>query len=588
KDVKKVGVDIPTEEIDENGLVIASVIDNKENKKKSSKELKGQIDTKLEDKKELDALILQSRKISKSIDSLDLPVLSKSEEAKIKEEIKLGNSKDDDKQGGDEEGKDEEGATKEDSPKSGDESSDIKLEEKQFSQKIKSFVKSPFKKRITVKIFDAETFKKFALENKMGLVANSIKNKYVVAIKINYLGKEAGNILNEEYKVSVFKGSSKAKITAVATKFTKLLKDTFGKNIQGKVYTYRKRWAGDAVDTKKDSLFIFAPINKFDSVGESLIVNEDSSTFPPVRLVGPGALSMEMVKLTKFIKTNPDNASEALEKAKKILADLDKANEWLLNSANLESPSGKFNASAIEEMSRRFERQILPNLKTDDDFLAQADVFHRIPNGDDGEVRRLLQPEILSNKELEQTMPEEVKPKSKSGLFNGSLGWAIVCARATGLILNHGKGVVDVIAAQAMKYKEDKNIIADLSFLLTNGDESETKFSDTKISVRFSLDDAKWHATNLDNRKMDIPENKILEKVSETETFKKFVSYCLKAWDSIFIPKDKESGSIINYVVNNYDKIGLKVDGATKKYFSTVSEMANKYEFIKSKFESIK
>ena len=77
-----------------------------------------------------------------------------------------------------------------------------------------------------------------------------------------------------------------------------------------------------------------------------------------------------------------------------------------------------------------------------------------------------------------------------------------------------------------------------MNFLLTNGDDNDSKFQDSKFSVRFSTDDFKWHATCFDDRKMKFDEDELIKKALGSEEGKKFKAACLKKWTSIFKPKD--------------------------------------------------
>lgn len=78
-----------------------------------------------------------------------------------------------------------------------------------------------------------------------------------------------------------------------------------------------------------------------------------------------------------------------------------------------------------------------------------------------------------------------------------------------------------------------------MNFLLTNGEGNESKFEDSKFSVRFSLDDFKWHATCLDDRKMKFDQEALINKALDSEEGKKFKAACMKVWNGIFKPKDE-------------------------------------------------
>lgn len=71
--------------------------------------------------------------------------------------------------------------------------------------------------------------------------------------------------------------------------------------------------------------------------------------------------------------------------------------------------------------------------------------------------------------------------------------------------------------------------------LVSNGDKSDSAYSDTRFGIRFSLGDMKWHAVNLDDRKMQISgEDDLIKRVLDTKEAKNFKKKCLDAWDKLF------------------------------------------------------
>ena len=118
---------------------------------------------------------------------------------------------------------------------------------------------------------------------------------------------------------------------------------------------------------------------------------------------------------------------------------------------------------------------------------------------------------------------------------------------------------------------------------MTNGEESDSKFSDLKFSVRFSIDDFKWHATNLDDRKMKLPEDIVVKKILNSELGKKFKAACLKKWKNIIQPEDKTK-NVIPYILKNYEKLGLKVSGDAKKMLDTVNKVLTNFGKIEKQF----
>lgn len=162
-----------------------------------------------------------------------------------------------------------------------------------------------------------------------------------------------------------------------------------------------------------------------------------------------------------------------------------------------------------------------------------------------------------------------------------ALGVARLAAKTTGIVLNKGKALVDMAGAQAMKYKEDKDVIAEMNVLLTNGEGSTSKFEDTKFSIRFDVGDCKWHATCLDNRKMKFPEDKLLKIVFDSEVGKKFKKYCLDRWSAIFKPKD-ERRAIIPYIIKNAEAIGMKSGRLPKEFIKNINLMSSNFDKIES------
>lgn len=105
----------------------------------------------------------------------------------------------------------------------------------------------------------------------------------------------------------------------------------------------------------------------------------------------------------------------------------------------------------------------------------------------------------------QDTIPEDAK--KSSGLFKSGtwFGWVRLGTKTAGYVLNHGQSLIDKIAAVKIKHQEDKNLFAEARFLIEN-ENLDKEYADSLFSVRFSLDDMKWHATNMDDRKMKIDE----------------------------------------------------------------------------------
>lgn len=134
---------------------------------------------------------------------------------------------------------------------------------------IKQAVTGTFKESVMAGIFELENFKTIAAEKRMAIATQAIKTKYVIGVRLGYAEAEASNILTEDYKIDPLSGREKSKIVGVATKFADIIKTIFGESIPGKIYKYRKHWAGENSTNNKDTLFIFAGTNKYDTLAST-------------------------------------------------------------------------------------------------------------------------------------------------------------------------------------------------------------------------------------------------------------------------------------------------------------------------------
>lgn len=247
---------------------------------------------------------------------------------------------------------------------------------------------------------------------------------------------------------------------------------------------------------------------------------------------------------------------------------------WAIEHANSTDPQIQQRCAAIMMLSRKFNDWEMENYDN---------------------LQELSNPEFDSSKlppegkklAASAAGDESMKEASKSWLGKAfsALGIVRLAAKTTGVILNKGKDVVDCIGAYAMKQKEDKGVIAELKFILSNAKDSDTKFDDTKFSVRYDVDDRKWHATCLDNRKLKFPEDEVVKKVLSSDTGKKFKEYCLSRWSDIFDPTDKKK-VVIPFILSNFEKFGIKADGKTKAFAKTLKKVDARFDEIKKAFSS--
>lgn len=242
--------------------------------------------------------------------------------------------------------------------------------------------------------------------------------------------------------------------------------------------------------------------------------------------------------------------------------------DWAADHADSTDPKVREHVALIRRTTAKFNKMIMDN----QDFL--NDVDRERLGGSPGSAKAMAG---------DDQMKEEIQKKSGISMFT-ALGWARLAAKTTGYILNHGKTIVDVLGAHAIKKEEDKDIVASMSALLSNGKDSKSEMSDTKFSVRYSLKDFKWHATCIDNRKLKFPEKEVMDLMLNSDIGKKFKASCISKWSKVFAP-DGEEGGVVKFVLDNFERIGLKADGNTKKLLSTVKTMSENFEKIKNSFK---
>ena len=199
-------------------------------------------------------------------------------------------------------------------------------------------------------------------------------------------------------------------------------------------------------------------------------------------------------------------------------------------------------------------------------------------------------PDAANNsKEVAKLANNEETKQATSGFLGKfgkalkTFGQAVAVAKIAKFALNNSKALVDACGGMAMKFKENKDAIAQITVLVNNGDDADQKYADTRFGVYFSADDLKWHATNLDDRKMKIDgEQDLIKRVLDTNTGKEFKKTFAERLDSLF---GGENGSTIKYFINNYKDLGIKVsDKEVLKMFDKLKNIANNYDEVKKQF----
>ena len=290
----------------------------------------------------------------------------------------------------------------------------------------------------------------------------------------------------------------------------------------------------------------------------------------PVDREGNGFIASNMAKRLNNLEDIFDDGKMDAAEYKEYMTlqtQMIEYNTWAMAHVDSTDPNIQAKVKQIFELNKKLTQFELDNYEELDDAVNE-----RV-----GAVKG-AKPNMTASDETK----EELKKKTGMKMFTG-LGWARLAARTTGYVLNHGKDLVNALGAKAIKKKEDNGVIAEITVLLTNGEGSDTKFSDTKFSVRFNVTDMKWHATNLDDRKMKFPEDIVIKKILDTNTGKKFKATCLKKWSNVFDPKDK-SKKIVADILSNPKKNGMKLDGDTEKFIDMVSKIGSNFDSIKKQF----
>lgn len=259
-------------------------------------------------------------------------------------------------------------------------------------------------------------------------------------------------------------------------------------------------------------------------------------------------------------------------------AQLSEYQKWATENANSDDPVIQAKIAQIKYVTNKFN-----NFKEDCGDMLSNDEANAVANrildaaGNSKEIAKLADNE--QTKELTQGF------WGKAGQMLKAFGQAKAVAKIGKFILNDGKGAVDAIGGQWMKFKEDQNVVAEMKFILMNGDDSKSNRSDTKFSVRFDTSDLKWHLTNLDDRKAKIEKEDVLkDKILNAHECKEFRKECIDAWTKILQPKDA-ANKFIPYFIKNYDKLGMKIsDKHIKKYFDTLKTLADNFDEVKKQF----
>ena len=659
-DVKKAGVKIDDEKLDQNGIAVASVIDNKENKKLKGKELTKKVDDAIEKDKNVEKLIKKTKDSKKALkkvkvdskydkmsdDELEKKMKELEEEMKKRKEKGKQKKKEKVKESEVNESLLNEKLSKDPTDHlavsflncvkklSKSNSTARRAATKQWELWVRGYMKdtgikmsyADVRKVISGKMttgdnaLDAmcsmfsdleDSEPKDVINDLNGLLSDKdLMNGYGDKFKkaIAYAGKFKGNDIFEisnavDSSKDILKNIDSEEAAQDAVK--KLVKagksaEEAQEEVMSKIKgaDWYKDLDGDAKDELTDKLGLEAdrvstgleadvdaagipdgPSDNFGKVPTGFAVMPDGSKVPSFSYSTMSKQISDLDDIFDDGKVTP----EELAKLNGMATKLDSYVEWAAENKDSNDPNVQMKIATIKRLTSKYNDLVDNNASNLD---SSTDYF----NGEQGAARLSL-PKDANGKAIADTAKSDTMAQAKEGwkekLGIGkaftALGWARLAAKTTGIILNHGKDLINVIDAQAMKNREDKSVIAEIRCIMTNGEDSDSKFSDSKFSVRFSIDDFKWHATNLDDRKMKLPEDIVVKKILNSELGKKFKAACLKKWKNIIQPEDKTK-NVIPYILKNYEKLGLKVSGDAKKMLDTVNKVLTNFGKIEKQF----
>ena len=550
KDIKDSGIDIPQEQLDDNTLDVLGVIDKEENKDKSPEELTKLVKDKIE------------KKTSRSKKS-----------AKDKEDSK----------------------------------EDKKSTTKKTTAKKTTAKKSTTKQTKPVKQAEKKTTEPKKTSTKKTTTAKkSTKSKK--ANESDFMSAITPIAINEmlDYKLN------EAKDDVTIDNIQKIVKQFGIKNFKNYLYeekpsrlvtTKTKTYSAGILDnhdpTKPPSTDeITAGLKKYGH-----ILNTD--TYIRKALSPDGKVSYKDLKQAKYILAgiNPDkNLSSEAEKiklnlvigkfrgiAKNYMKDPEAAIDDLLEEFGDDMVQRDVAIETFCKMypdaAEMFKARGLPVNGVIDSLDFDYDSAE--VDGDSIKVVKNRIPDASNKPKEVAQMASDQEPKGFLGKLKSGLkqfGQAVAIAKLLKFAMNNAKTVTDMLGGLKMKFKEDANVVAEITTLVTNGEASKSNKADTKFSIRFDSSDLKWHATNLDNRKMKIDgEEELIKKVLDTDRGKEFKKKCLDNWEKILKPNEK-GNNVLVYVLKNTDKLGIKLDKDMIKFTESILRIYDNFDEVKKQF----
>lgn len=546
KRISDKGVKVSDEDLKNNKALIVNTVEGKGQEKKSGKELTAEI----KQKKEKIKKIVQEK--IKADETRQKKMKSPSSSSKTSN-VEQGNTQD---------------------------------LQKKIKTEVLGKIAGSYKKKFKFGIYETNQFKQ-QLKQSLNKSLNKIDQSNIIAASINFQPQDAQKVVSEKeskpgYKVRILRRNDDDKfLTKIKDTIRKSIISNVEKGKLGKVsYSYYKYWTGEGSEKHLNTIFVFFGYNmeqnqinedlspaRYGGTLSKIIINNSNNLAQFKKILSQG----EIQSLRNFLVgqdaeyNNSFNMTieasgetfKSFQDAVDHLGEDHPVIQNLLKKEALGRLSGlkvlkkiindkKLQHNFLHDDIERLKQAVLPGENVSNELIDQEIEFesHAISEFDESlqisnttETAKEItngtgsKPDDL-NDQSDQNIPEEAKEKQPLFKKGTLFGWLRVGAKVSGYILNHGKSLVDKLGAIKIAHEEDSNLYAEAKFLIQNENEDKN-YSDSQFSIRYSLSDNKWHATNIDDRKMKIDEQKLIDAFKKTQSWKDFHNICVKRLDDI-------------------------------------------------------
>lgn len=243
-DVKRSGIKMDDQQIDDNGVIIASIIDNPKNEEKTGKELTKDVETAIKFKDDIKNIAKKTKEDKQKIAAINI-------------DSKIEKMTDEQLEKADEE------ANKKLKTSDNDKNDLVQKIDKDITSKLGT----DYKSSLLTGIYTIDEIKTNLTKNKLSKVdINKIKTEDILGIRIDFFGDESKDVVNEVvdekagYYVREITDSEKNEgIKKIYSTFSKIIK-THLKDKLETILAYLRYWNGKNDDGNFDSIFIFVGI----------------------------------------------------------------------------------------------------------------------------------------------------------------------------------------------------------------------------------------------------------------------------------------------------------------------------------------